>query len=42
MDSEVKKLLLGDIDEEVLEKMPEWFRVLVKTYKKSISVIYFS
>jgi hypothetical protein len=28
MDKEIKRILLEDIDEEVLEKMPEWFKVL--------------
>jgi len=34
MDNEVKRILLEDIDEEILEKMPEWFRVLRRAYKK--------
>jgi predicted phosphoribosyltransferase len=34
MDKEVKRILLEDIDEEVLSKMPEWFRVLKRAYKK--------
>jgi len=33
MDKEVKRILLEDIDEEVLSKMPEWFRVLKRAYE---------
>lgn len=29
-------VLLEDIDEEVLEQMPEWFRILKKAYRKHI------
>lgn len=35
MDKEVKKLLLEDIDEEVLNKLPEWFRILRDRYKST-------
>jgi hypothetical protein len=28
MDREIKRILLEDIDEEVLSKMPEWFKIL--------------
>ena len=34
MDKEIKRILLEDIDEEVLEKMPEWFKILRDRYKK--------
>jgi len=33
MDKEIERILLEDIDEEVLEKMPEWFKVLIKKFK---------
>ena len=33
MDKEIKRILLEDIDEEILEKMPEWFRILRNKYK---------
>jgi hypothetical protein len=33
MDKEIKRILLEDIDEEVLSKMPEWFRILRNKYK---------
>jgi hypothetical protein len=33
MDKEIKRILLEDIDEEVLEKMPEWFKVLKNSIK---------
>jgi hypothetical protein len=33
MDKEIKRILLEDIDEEVLSKMPEWFRLLRKAYE---------
>ena len=32
MDKEIKRILLEDIDEEILEKMPEWFRILRNKY----------
>jgi len=34
MDKEIERILLEDVDEEVLEKMPEWFRVLKRSYHK--------
>jgi hypothetical protein len=37
MDREIKRILLEDIDEEVLSKMPEWFRVLKRSYEASHS-----
>jgi len=33
MDKEIKRILLEDIDEEVLSKMPEWFRLLKRSYE---------
>ena len=33
MSREIKRILLEDIDEEILEKMPEWFRILRNKYK---------
>ena len=33
MDKEIKRILLEDIDEEILEKMPEWFRLLKRSYE---------
>jgi hypothetical protein len=33
MGREIERILLGDIDEELLEKMPEWFRVLKRAYE---------
>jgi len=30
-----KSILVEDIDEEILERMPEWFRFLRETYSKS-------
>jgi hypothetical protein len=33
MDREIERILLEDIDEEVLEKMPEWFKILKKSLK---------
>jgi hypothetical protein len=33
MDREIKRILLEDIDEEVLSKMPEWFRLLRRAYE---------
>jgi len=35
MDREIKRILLEDIDEEILEKMPEWFKVLRDKYRLS-------
>jgi hypothetical protein len=32
MNKEIKQILLEDIDEEVLSKMPEWFRLLRRAY----------
>jgi len=29
-----KIILVEDIDEEILEKMPEWFRILRKAFSK--------
>jgi hypothetical protein len=34
MDREIERLLLEEIDEKVLEKMPEWFKVLKEKYKR--------
>jgi len=33
MDKEIKQILLEDIDQEILEKMPEWFRLLKRSYE---------
>jgi hypothetical protein len=33
MDREIERVLLEDIGEEILEKMPEWFKVLKRAYK---------
>jgi len=33
MKKEIKRILLEDIDEEILEKMPEWFKVLKRAYE---------
>jgi len=33
MDREIERILLEDVDEEVLSKMPEWFRVLKRAYE---------
>jgi len=33
MGREIERILLEDIDEEILEKMPEWFRILRNKYK---------
>ncbi|MEM5834862.1 MAG: hypothetical protein QXQ69_03385 [Candidatus Aenigmatarchaeota archaeon] len=33
MKKEIKRILLEDLDEEILEKMPEWFRILRDKYK---------
>ncbi|MEM3871215.1 MAG: hypothetical protein QXE05_01465 [Nitrososphaeria archaeon] len=35
MDKEIKRILLEDIDGEVLDKMPEWFRILRDKYKSA-------
>ena len=34
MDKEIERILLEDIDEEILEKMPGWFKILRDRYKK--------
>lgn len=35
MDKEdLRNILVEDIDEEILERMPEWFKVLRKAYAK--------
>lgn len=33
MDKEIKRILLEDIEEEILEKMPEWFKILRDKYE---------
>jgi hypothetical protein len=33
MDKEIKQILLEDIDEELLEKMPEWFKLLRENFR---------
>jgi hypothetical protein len=33
MGREIERILLEDVDEEVLSKMPEWFRVLKRSYE---------
>lgn len=35
MNKGIKRILLEDLDEEVLEKMPEWFRILRDKYKSA-------
>lgn len=35
MKKELIKILVEDIDEKVLEKMPEWFKILRKAYEDS-------
>jgi hypothetical protein len=37
MDKEIKRILLEDIDEEVLEKMPEWFKKLRKRFQSEFT-----
>jgi len=33
MKKELIEILFEDVDEEVLDKMPEWFRILKETYE---------
>lgn len=35
MDRDARRLLLEDIDEEVLERMPEWFKILRDKYRSA-------
>jgi hypothetical protein len=35
MGREIKRILVEDIDEEILDKMPEWFRILRNKYKST-------
>jgi hypothetical protein len=35
MGREIKRILIEDIDEEILDKMPEWFRILRDKYKST-------
>jgi len=35
MGSEIKRILVEDIDQEILDKMPEWFRILRDKYKST-------
>jgi|YelNatPaOPRAMG01_1025707.scaffolds.fasta_scaffold787052_1 hypothetical protein len=35
MGREIKRILMEDIDEEILDKMPEWFRILRDKYKST-------
>jgi|GEM_PF-3367867 hypothetical protein len=35
MGREIKRILVEDIDEEILDKMPEWFRILRDKYKST-------
>ena len=34
MKKELFKILVDDVDEEILEKMPEWFKILRSSYKR--------
>lgn len=36
MNSEVKKILEDDVEEEILERLPEWFRTLREGYRKRL------
>jgi hypothetical protein len=35
MGREIKRILVEDIDQEILDKMPEWFRILRDNYKST-------
>jgi hypothetical protein len=35
MGREIKRILVEDIDQEILDKMPEWFRILRDKYKST-------
>jgi len=35
MDKEIKRILIEDIDKEILDKMPVWFRILRDKYKST-------
>jgi len=32
MQKELKRILIEDMDEDVLKRMPEWFRILREAY----------
>lgn len=34
MKEDVIDILIEDMDEEILARMPEWFRILRRTYEK--------
>jgi len=34
MNGEITEILTEELDEEILERMPEWFRILREVYKK--------
>lgn len=37
MKKELVKILVEDVDEEILDRMPEWFRVLKEAYTRNHS-----